>query len=388
MANEGSEIQRQIEERLQSKRSAGGRRDIPGGNRVSRLLGRRIQFGASKREIATLARELALLQDLGVSLLRTLSILENRVQNPVLKKLIHEMRHSVESGQPLSEALSRYDDLFGDYFISAVRAGEESGQLSRTLYHLADYMDRQDGIQKRMRRVLTVPVLTLLTAAVVIMILFTYIIPIFAQVYEEAKVPLPQLTRVVLWMGMIIQNFWWAAVLVLVFIILLFFRSGKIIGMQRISDTLKLKLPVISGITERLITFRFARMTATMLNAGVSIMPALRLAGPATGNRIIAERMERACRHVDQGETISEALAPENVFSSLITDAISVGEEVGSVGTILEKLAEYSERDVEDLVSNFSIILEPIMTLIMGVVVLVIALALFLPYFAMNQVIL
>lgn len=387
MANERSEIQQQIEERLNTQRFGDGKKNASSrGGRFSRILSRRIQLGVSKREIATFARELALLQDLGVSLLRTFTILERRMQNPVLVNLVRDMRHSVESGQPLSGAMGRYESTFGDFFISAVRAGEESGQLSKTLYHLADYMDRQDGIQKRFRRALTVPVLTLLTATVVILLLFSYIIPVFAQVYEEVDVALPLLTRIVLYMGIVIQNFWWLFILILAFIVLLFFRSGKLIRMQRISDSLKLKLPVISGITRRLITFRFSRLTATMLNAGVSIMPALRLAGPATGNSIIAERMERACRHVDQGETISESLARENVFSSLITDSIGVGEEVGSVGVILDKLADYSERDVEDLVSNLSILLEPLMTLIMGSAVLIIALALFLPYFGMNQV--
>jgi type II secretory pathway component PulF len=386
MTNRKSDIQRQVEERIQQKKSGRNQKKASEGT-IRSILFRQAQFGISRREIAMFSRDLALLQGLGVSLMRSLTILSDRQQNTKLRTVVEDMKTSVEMGNPISSAMEKHNAVFGDFYVNAVRAGEESGELAKTLNNLADYLDTQSAIQSRMKRALTVPVLTILIALGVLIMLFVFVIPTFSQVYQDAGIDLPLITKIVILTGNFLVSFWWLPALFVVSILLLFYKSGKIIGLQKMSDNLKLRLPIVRGISERLIVYRFSHLASMMLNAGVGVLQTLRLAGPATGNTIIAARIEKACNHIDQGQTITDSFIQENVFDPFIMDTIGVGEEAGAVDEVLKKIAAYSQRDAEDAVSNLSLLIEPVMTLIMGLVVLVIALSMFLPYFNMSMVI-
>lgn len=386
MANRKLDIQRQVEQGIDRKKREQSVKK-PSKGKIAGFLFNRAQFGVSKRDIAMFSRDLALLQDLGVSLLRSLTILGERQHNKKLKAIINDMKSKVEMGTPVSASMEKHISVFGDFYVNAIRAGEESGELSKTLNNLADYLDSQMQIQSKVKRALAMPAITMMIAIGVLIMLFIFVIPTFAQVYQDADVELPLVTTIVVLTGDFMVSFWWLIILIIAALILLFYKSGKLIGLQALSDRLKLNLPVVGSITQRLIVYRFSNLTSMMLNAGVSVLTTFRLAGPATGNTVIAKRIENACKHIDQGKTITDSFIQENVFDPFIMDTIGVGEEAGAVDVVLKKIAEYSQRDIEDTVSNLSLMIEPVMTLIMGLIVLVIALSMFIPYFNMSMVI-
>lgn len=386
-SDRGQEVHDQLVRKFSETRRFG---DLPseqksasGPGIFSRKLGERI----TKRDIALFARQLALMIDLGITLLRSLDIIESRTTNLKLKKLIFNLGVSVEKGQSFSTALAAFPSYFNAYFITAVRAGEASGDLGTTLGQLADYLEKEDALRGKVTKALGFPIMTLFFAALIVIFLLLFVIPTFANVYKEAGVTLPILTTLVIQVSHILRQYWIVLLLVIVGIWLVFRRSGRTLGIGPWIDRMKLTIPIVRDISMKLSVFRFTRIISTLLQSGVPIVATLRLAAVAAGNTILTRQIESACDEIDSGSTVADSLAHKTIFPAMVIDMIGIGEEVGAVGPVCQKIAGFYERDVDELVANLATIIEPILTLIMGIIVLIIALSMFLPYFNINQVI-
>jgi type IV pilus assembly protein PilC len=390
MANRKSDQEHEVRKELTKQfASTRGFGDQPPGKRRKKpgVFKHALFERITKREIAIFSRQLSLLLDLGITLLRALNILRERTSNRKMQKVIEQIGADVEKGQPLSSAMLKFPHIFGEYFITIVKAGEESGKLDRTLSELADYSEKEDLLRSKIMKALSFPLLTLFIACCVVAFLLIFVIPTFAHIYQGAKIPLPPITRFIIGISSFFVNFWWA-VLILIAALWFFFRlSGRMQGLKRAMDRAKLVLPVVKSLAMNLAVFRFARITATMLDSGVPILPTLRLASSSTENSIMEQKISRACEEIDRGKTLEESLGAQDVFPALVVDMIGVGEEAGAVGKVLRKVAFFYERDLEDQVSNIATLIEPILTLILGFMVVVIALSMFIPYFNLNQVI-
>ncbi len=353
----------------------------------SRVWNIRIGEKVRTRDLAVFSRQFALLLNLGVTALRALNIIADRTENARMAKIIRQIGQKVENGASLSEAMSSDKNIFGAYFITAVQAGEESGNIASTMEQMADYMEKEDFLRSKIRKALAFPVVTLLVALAVVIFLLIEVIPTFAKVYSDAGVKLPAVTQFLISASHFVQQFWWVILLAVAALFLIFYRSGKLLRIKTLMDRLYLILPIIKDLTMKIAVYRFARITATMLESGVSILATLRLAAAATGNSLISQSIINACSDIDMGKTVEESFQSQAVFPPLVIDMIGVGEEVGSVGAVLRKIAQFYERDVDDFVSNLTTVLEPLLTLMMGLVVAFIALGMFLPYFNINLVI-
>ncbi len=342
----------------------------------------------TRRDLAVFSRQFALMLDLGVTVLRALNIISQRTANRRLKTIVGNIGQIVEQGESLSHALGRFRTIFGDFFVTSVQAGEESGQLSEVMNQLADYLEKEDALGGKIQKALAFPLITLLMAFAVIIFLLIYVIPIFASVYSDAGVELPFITKSLIKSSQLVQSYWWIILLAAVFAFLLFHKSGRWLRLTAFMDSLSLKTPIVRTLMIKLATFRFASITSTMIESGVSILPTMNLAAAATGNSVLKAAILRSCGEIDKGSNIEQALTKHPALPPLVIDMIGVGEEVGAVGTVLKKVADFYLRDVDDMVSNLTTVLEPILTLVMGILVALIALGMFLPYFNLTQVVL
>jgi type IV pilus assembly protein PilC len=294
----------------------------------------------------------------------------------------------VEQGKQLSDALDEDRNLFGDFFITTVRSGEESGHIENALNQLADYLEKEDFIRSKLKKALSFPLLTMTMAILVVGFLLIYVIPTFAKVYEEAGVELPKITQVIISFSLFLKAFWIPILIALIVFIIFLTRSNRIPGLNRIMDRVKLMFPVIRNITIKTAVYRFARIASTMLDSGVPILTTLKLGAEATENGLFKNSILKACQDIDQGKSVEESLAKHSKFPPMVIDMIGVGEETGQMNVVLRKVAMFYERDVDDAVSNLTTALEPILTLGMGIIVVFIALSMFLPYFNISKVIL
>ncbi|MBN1552516.1 type II secretion system F family protein [bacterium] len=382
-------IEKELIERISNARVFGDDRRLTDDSQQKKasIWTRKLFERVTKRDLAIFARQLSLLLDLGMTLLRALNIISKRTNNARMARIITNIGQRVEQGDTLSGAMAEYQQLFGEFFLVSVRAGEESGEIGRTLRQLADYLEKDDMFRGKFLKAMSFPLLTLLLASAVVVFLLIFVIPTFAEVYEEAGADLPLLTQIIINISYFLKTYWWLLVIAILLLWLIFRKSGKTLGLERVFDTIKLRLPVFGDLFVKMDVFRFSRITATMLESGVSILTTLQIAAKATGNVIVQDAILKACQEIDKGTTLENSFRKTNAFPPFVIDMIGVGEEVGSVETVLRKIADFYERDVDDVVSNLATLLEPILTLLLGGIVLVIALAMFMPYFKLSQLI-
>ncbi|MBN1298019.1 type II secretion system F family protein [bacterium] len=382
------EIRRHLTDQFGKTRRFGDVPDSQVHRKKRPFLQRKIWERISRRDLAVFSRQLALMFDLGVTILRALNLIVARTENNKLRKIIIDIGATVENGEPLSVALKKHSGVFGDYFVTAIRAGEESGEVPSTMRQLADYLDREDLISGKIRKAMAFPAFTLAISLIVIAFLLIMVIPTFSSVYAEAGVDLPYVTRLLIASSKLLSHYWWLLIIGFASIFAVFHKSGKLLHLKPVIDWLCLSTPIVRTLAIKLATFRFARITETMLNSGVSIMMTMKLAASATGNSIMKKKILQSCEEIDKGATVAESLAAHPIMPALVIDMIGIGEEVGAVPEVLRKVAAFYERDIDDLVANLTTAIEPLLTLFMGGIVTIVALSLFMPYFRLTEVIL
>ncbi|MCD4655177.1 type II secretion system F family protein [bacterium] len=388
MTETNGEIRKKLTEKFAETRTFGDPDTSISPSTKRSIFQMKIYERITKRDLAIFIRQLSLMMDLGLTLLRALNIIERRTQNSKLARIVTQIGTMIEQGFPLSKALEKHRNLFGDFFIVAIQAGEESGEIGKTLLLLADYFEKEDLLKSKIKKALGMPLVTLIASLGVCIFLIVYVIPTFVDVYTNAGVPLPAITQAVMAISNFLQNFWWLILGIIFTGFVLLRKSGQVLGLEKQFDYLRLRLPIIRNLIIKMAIFRFCRIMSTMLDSGVSIITTLELAGKSTENFVLQSSIAQAVAQVNKGKTIEQALSEHKEFPPLVTDMIGVGEEVGSISFVLKKVGDFYERDIDEMVSNLTVILEPILTLGMGIVVVFIALSMFMPYFNMQDVIL
>ncbi len=339
-------------------------------------------------DVALLCRQLATLFGVGIPILRALQILGRRSPNRRLGKVVRAIGYEVEQGRALSEAMAKYPRIFGSFIVNTVRAGEEAGTLPETLNMLADYLEKDNRMRRKLRSALSYPLITSLIAVGVIIILLVRVLPQFAEVFKTANVELPLPTRILLAAQNFVldQGFFLIALVVLAFLLHRVLRQSE--NWAAIFDAIKVRMPVFGrGIVYRMITFRFARLMSVMMDSGVPVHEALGITANALCNQYVRRRMLEANKRVLEGETIESSLRKNKVFPEIVHDIVAVGEETGSLNIVLGKTAQAYEEELEAIFENLAVLLEPLMLITIGGLVALVALAMFLPYFQMGMVI-
>ncbi len=335
-------------------------------------------------EILLFTRQFYSLVKAGVPLITALTRLAENTPNRVLAEAIVQIARDIESGRDIATSFARHPHLFSTLYLAMLRVGEQTGKLEEALYNLAIYLERDRETIMRIKSALRYPAIVLVAIAIAIGILTTFVIPAFAGIFASAQMQLPLPTRIILAVSSFMREYWWAVLGGIVGGIYAFLRLTKAGPGRLWWDRVKLKLPKIGDIIRRATLARFARALAMAIDAGVPITQALVSVARATDNDFIAEKIYGMLNGIERGETILGAATRTGIFTPIVLQMLAIGEESGRIDEMMQEVAEFYEREVAYDIEHLSDLIEPLMLVIIGVMVLVLALGIFLPMWEMT----
>jgi type IV pilus assembly protein PilC len=344
-----------------------------------------IKKKVNQRSVAIFTRQLATMIDAGLPLVQSLEVLSSQQEDKVFKKIIREIKEDVEGGSTFAGALKKHPAAFNELFTNLVVAGEEGGILDTILTRLASYIEKAEALKKKVKSALIYPATIVTVAVAVVMILMIFVIPVFETMFSSAGQSLPLPTLIVLAISKLIKKY------IIIFIpalILLFFLFKKYYQTQNgraVVDRLLLKLPVFGPLFRKIAVARFSRTLGTLVSSGVPILDGLSIVSRTSGNRAIETAIMNARASIREGETIAEPLNRSALFPPMVIQMISVGESTGALDSMLSKIAEFYEEEVDVAVANLTSLLEPMLMIFLGVVIGGVVIAMYLPIFNMAS---
>ncbi len=340
-----------------------------------------------QRSIAIFTRQLATMIDAGLPLVQSLDILSSQQENRVFKNIIRDIREDVESGSTFAGALKKHPGTFNDLYTNLVVAGEEGGILDNILTRLANYIEKAEALKKKVKSALVYPGVIVSVAIAVVIILMIFVIPVFETMFKSAGQNLPLPTLIVLTISKFVKKFVILIIPALILLFYLFRRFYRTNTGKTIIDRLLLKLPVFGMLFKKVSVARFARTLGTLVSSGVPILDGLNIVSKTAGNRTIETAILNARASIREGETIAEPLNRSGIFPPMVIQMISVGESTGALDSMLSKIADFYEDEVDVAVSNLTSLLEPFLMIFLGVVIGGVVISMYLPIFQMASAI-
>ncbi|MDY1032821.1 type II secretion system F family protein [Stenotrophomonas sp. CFBP8980] len=342
----------------------------------------------SPKDIAFFSRQMATMMKSGVPIVSSLEIIGGGHKNPRMKKMVDSIRADIEGGSSLHEAISRHPVQFDELYRNLVRAGEGAGVLETVLDTVANYKENIEALKGKIKKALFYPAMVMAVALIVSSILLLFVVPQFEEVFAGFGAELPAFTQMIVNMSRFMTAWWWLILMVLIAAIvgsiMAYKRSPK---MQHAMDRLILKVPVIGQIMHNSSIARFARTTAVTFKAGVPLVEALGIVAGATGNKVYEEAVLRMRDDVSVGYPVNMAMKQVNIFPHMVVQMTAIGEEAGALDTMLFKVAEYFEQEVNNAVDALSSLLEPMIMVFIGVVVGGMVIGMYLPIFKLGAVV-
>jgi len=362
---------------------AGASQDVFQGLRALRL---RLSEGrVSLVDQIFFCRQMFTLLKAGVPILQALHGLRETTQNPALAKVIGSVSEGLDAGLDLTGAMKRHPEIFGSLFVSMVSIGETTGSLPAAFLQLAEYLEREKETRERIKQAIRYPSFVIFAMAVAMFIINVFVIPAFAKVYGNLKVALPWATRLLIGISdFTVHNWYWILIVVLLAAVgvRMYVQSPE--GRYR-WDRLKLRLPLVGGIIFRASLGRFARALSMTLQSGVPLVQGMTVLSRAVDNEFIGERVLQMRDGIERGESISRTAAATGLFPPLVLQMFAVGEDTGAIDSLLAEVADYYDREVDYDLKNLSSAIEPILLVVIGAMVLVLALGVFLPMWDLAQ---
>jgi len=338
-------------------------------------------------EINIVTRQLATLLGAGIPLDGALSSIVEQSDNPALKKMVAQLKESISEGEPLSQALRKYQRLFPNMYTNMIRAGEASGSLDKVLSRLADFGEKQQALRARLRAALIYPIFMAVVGAGILFILVTYIVPNIVQVFDDMEKALPLPTIILINTSNFLRNYWWLLLLVAGLLIILVRLLIQQKAGRYVWDMVKLRSPVFGGVARKAMIARFSSTMESLLGSGVEIIDSLEIVKRIIDNVHISKVIDEAIEHINKGKSMASAFSGSPWFPPMFVQMVAVGESSGQLEEMLGKVTTASERDVESAVLGMTSLIEPVMIVTMGLVVGMIVLSILLPIFEMNQMI-
>jgi type IV pilus assembly protein PilC len=346
-----------------------------------------LPFGkkVQQRAIAIFTRQLATMIDAGLPLVQSLEILSVQQEQKVFKDIIRQIREDVESGSTFAGALKKHPTAFDDLYTNLVVAGEEGGILDNILLRLAGYIEKAEALKKKVKSAMVYPATIVGVAVIVVFILMIFVIPVFEDMFKGAGQNLPLPTLIVIGMSKLIKKYVFVVIPVLILLGFLFHRYRKTESGRALIDRLLLKLPVFGPLLQKISVARFSRTLGTLVSSGVPILDGLSIVSKTSGNRTIEVAILNARSSIREGETIAEPLGRSGMFPPMVIQMISVGESTGALDSMLSKIADFYEEEVDVAVGNLTSLLEPFLMMFLGVVIGGVVIAMYLPIFQMAS---
>ena len=334
------------------------------------------------RELSVMTRQLATMVSSGVTILRTLYVLEEQTESKLLKRALVEIRKSVEAGLPLSDALARHPKIFSPLYISMVRSGEAGGLLESALQRTADQLEKEDALRRQVRAAMVYPAVVITFALAVLLALVAFIVPVFAKVFKDFGGKLPALTKFTVGLSDFITSKWYLVIVIVAAVIWSFFAWKRSSWGRPQWDRFRLRIPLrIGEVVQKVARARWSRTLSALVSAGVPILQAIEVTGKTAGNKVVEDAMDSVHDSVKRGGTISAPLKDVAVFPSMVVHMIGVGEETGALDTMLTKIADFYEDEVSAAIKALTSILEPVMIILIGGIVGFIVISMYLPLF-------
>lgn len=330
------------------------------------------------------SRQLSTLINAGLPLVQSLSNVRDQTQNARFKEVITDLIADVESGITLADAMVKHPEVFDNVYVNLVAAGETSGTLDKSLQRLADQQEKDADILSKIRGALIYPAIIMVVLVAVVIFMVTTVLPQVENLYKGLPgVQLPFVTRILLVVAHFILHFWWLLLLLLIGLVVFGYRWVRSPSGSLIMDGLKLNAPLISPLYAKLYMARFARTSSTLVASGVPMIRMLEVTAQAVGNRYIADTLYKSTEQVKSGKALSKTLQGSPHFPDLVPSMISIGEQSGTLESMLERLADYYERELDNQIKQISTAIEPILMIMVGLIAMFVVAAVLLPIYSL-----
>jgi type IV pilus assembly protein PilC len=339
--------------------------------------------GVPPQSIAIFTRQFSVMIDAGLPLVQCLEILGSQQDHKVFKRVLIQVRQDVESGSNLADSMRKHPKVFNDLFTNMVAAGEAGGILDTILQRLATYIEKSVKLNSQVKSAMIYPVAVISIACIVVMVILWKVIPVFASLFASLGAELPLPTRVVIAMSNFIGDFWWLMILLFVAGTYAIRRYHETYKGKRVIDGILLKMPVVGMLLRKIAVARFCRTLSTLTSSGVPILDGLQITARTAGNSIIEDAIMATRKSVEEGKTISEPLGDTDVFPPMVVQMIAVGEQTGALDTMLSKIADFYEDEVDLAVAGLMKLLEPVLIAFLGVAIGGIVIAMYMPMFSL-----
>ncbi|HEU4523289.1 MAG TPA: type II secretion system F family protein [Thermoanaerobaculia bacterium] len=333
--------------------------------------------------IAIFTRQFSVMIDAGLPLVQCLEILGSQQEHKNFKRSLIQIRQDVESGSSLADAMRKHPKTFNDLFTNMVAAGEAGGILDTILQRLAAYIEKSVKLNSQVKSAMIYPVAVISIAVIVVAIILWKVIPVFASLFAGLGAELPMPTVIVIAISHFIGDWWWAMIIGGVLITFFLKRYHETYKGKRVLDGLLLKAPVFGILLRKIAVARFCRTLSTLTSSGVPILDGLQITAKTAGNSVVEDAIMATRKSVEEGKTISEPLGDTDVFPSMVIQMIAVGEQTGALDTMLSKIADFYEDEVDVAVAGLMKLLEPILIAFLGVAIGGIVIAMYMPMFSL-----
>jgi type IV pilus assembly protein PilC len=352
---------------------------------VGDIFGRWRRVKAEELTVAT--RQLATMISSGMSILRALYVVEEQVESDKLRDAVVDVRKDVEAGLPLSDALARHPSIFNDLYIAMVRAGEVGGKLEETLRRVADQLEKDDALRRKVKAAMIYPALIIGFAFVVVIALVAFLIPVFENVFKEFGGDLPAITKVTVGASHLVTDRWYLLIAGAILAVFGFLKWKKSENGKKQWDALKLRVPFkIGEVVHKVALARFSRTFSALTSAGVPMLEAIDITGRTSGNWIIQKAMGDMLDSVKRGGTLAAPMrANPKAFPAMVTQMVATGEETGALETMFSKIADFYEDQVDAAVKALTSLLEPVMIIVVGGIVGFIIISMYMPLFTVYD---
>lgn len=340
-------------------------------------------------ELLVFTRQLSTIVSAGLPLMQGLDILADQTEDPNFSAIIDAVAQEVEAGETFSDSLRKFPKAFPDLYVSMIRAGEAGGDLDGVLLQLADYLEATEDLKRRIKGAMTYPIVAFSMIILIAAGLIIFVVPQFAEIFNQFGKGLPAPTMILLFLSDALRT-WiaWAVILGAIGGITMFLRMYGATEAGRYQlDALKLRLPVFGSLMRKVAISRFTRTLSTLTRSGVAILAALEIVERTSGNEVFARAIRNSADSVRNGETLADPLARAEVFPTMVTRMIAVGEKTGALETMLMKISDFYDSEVRATVDQLTSLIEPILIMLMGIVVGGIVVALFMPILMLSSVV-
>jgi len=339
-------------------------------------------------DLVLFTRQLSTMVSAGVPLLRSLTTMRDQVENPTLREVINDMIKDVQAGVSLGDAMAKHPDVFNDIFVNMIRAGEAAGIVDDILKRLATQVEKNASMRKKIKSASTYPVVLLVLTVGAFMGLMIFIIPRIAVILKDIGGPdakLPLITQVMINISGFMTQYWYIMIGGTILSIFLLKRYLKTPAGRYQFHSFVLKIPVLKNLVTKIAVARFTRTFSALIGAGVSVVEALRVTSRAVGNDVYRKAIEQAAAEVVNGKQLSQAIEGNKLFPGIVPQMLAVGEETGQTDVVLVKVADFYDEEVDAIIDGLSSILEPVMIVIMGGMVGLVAASVMGPIASLSQ---